>query len=177
LVAAAVVYYFGLRQSAEARRNAFREKQLSEFYAPLAGLRQQVRAKSDLRLKISGAAESAWQEEVSRYHGQIMHDHEERIAPFKKIIAYNNDQLEKELLPAYRQMLAIFTDRYHLAEPATRAYYSSFLEFVEIWNRFMAESLPTDVLERLKHSEDAVKPFYEHLENKVTEFQTELLSR
>jgi hypothetical protein len=31
-------------------------------------------------------------------------------------------------------MLTLFTDRYHLADADTRAFYPQFLEFVEIWN-------------------------------------------
>ena len=75
-----------------------------------------------------------------------MYDHEERFAPFKRIIEYDNEQLRAELLPKYREMLTLFTERYHLAATDTRAFYQSFLEFVEIWNRWLAESLPAEVL-------------------------------
>src|SRR5438477_68817 len=56
LVGASLVYYFGIRQLAIQRKSAFRERQLAEFYAPLAGIRKQILAKSELRLKISDEA-------------------------------------------------------------------------------------------------------------------------
>jgi len=174
LVGAGVVYYFGIRQLVVQRRLAFLERQLVEFYAPLAGIRQQIRAKSELRLKVSEAAEAAWQDICASYEGQPMHDHEERFAPFKQIIEYDNEQLRAELLPMYREMLALFTERYHLAASDTRAFYQPFLEFVEIWNRWLAESLPAEVLKKLGHREENVHPFYEHLESRMEELQTRI---
>ena len=148
LVGAVVVYYFGIRQIVIQRRLAFRERQLGEFYAPLAGIRKQIRAKSELRLKISNAANAAWQD-LCKSYGDPMLDHDQRFAPFKKIIDYDNEQLKAELVPQYREMLALFTDKYHLAAPDTRVFYQEFLEFVELWNRWLADSLPAEVLEKL----------------------------
>lgn len=174
LVGAAVVYYFGIRQLIAQRRVKFLERQLSEFYAPLAGMQQQIRVKGELRMKVSAAANAAWQEICQSYGGSIMHDREDRFAPFKKIIEYENGQLESELVPVYRQMLALFTQRYHLAGPETRAFYHQFAEFVEIWNRWLSGSLPGEVVEKLGHDEEKVKPFYEHLESKMQQLQDEI---
>jgi hypothetical protein len=55
LIGAGVVYYFGLRQRAKERRFAFLDRQLTEFYAPLAGLHKQIRATSEPRLKAINA--------------------------------------------------------------------------------------------------------------------------
>jgi hypothetical protein len=101
LVGAAVVYVFGIRQLSIARRNAFIEKQLSEFYSPLAGYRKQIRTKSELRLKISNAANEAWQE--------LLPDTHEQFEPYKKIIEYDNNQFREELMPLYEKMLDLFT--------------------------------------------------------------------
>lgn len=173
-ISAFVVYYFGIRQLAKQRSGDFRKEQLSQFYAPLAGMRKQVRAKSELRLKVSQAANAAWHEVCEQYRGGIMHDHEERYAPFKKIIEYENGQLKSELLPIYREMLKLFTERYHLADAETRQFYPSFVEFVEIWNRWIAEALPGEVLEKLNHDEQHVLPFYEHLEERLATLQAEI---
>lgn len=174
LVGAWVVYYFGIRQLVLQRRLAFTERQLAEFYAPLAGLRKQIRAKSELRTRISSAADAAWRDLCESYGGHPMVDHDTRFAPFKKIIDYENEQLKGELVPMYRQMLALFTERYHLADGSTRGYYEGFLEFVELWNRWLADSIPAEVIERLDHREDKVQPFYEHLEAKVSELQEKI---
>jgi hypothetical protein len=174
LVGAWVVYYFGVRQLVTQRRLGFVERQLTEFYAPLAGLRKQIRAKSELRLKISKAADGAWRDICNSYGGQPVHDHEVRFAPFKKIIEYENEQLKNELVPMYRQMLALFTERYHLADAETRSHYDGFLEFVELWNRCLLDSIPGEVVQRLGHSEDKVKPFYDYLEAKVVALQEQI---
>jgi hypothetical protein len=58
-VGAVIVYVFGIRNLSVQRRNAFIEKQLSEFYSPIAGCRKRIRAKSELREKISGAASAS----------------------------------------------------------------------------------------------------------------------
>jgi hypothetical protein len=71
-------------------------------------------------------------------------------------------------------MLAVFTEKYHLAGPDTRAFYEGFLEFVETWNRWLAGSLPGEVVEKLGHDEERVKPFYEHLESKMQQLQNEI---
>src|SRR5437868_5762396 len=101
-IGAGIVYYFGIRQLITQRRSDFRKQQLAEFYAPLAGMHQQVRAKTALRVKVSDAANTAWHEICEQHRGTVMHDHEDRYAPFKRIIEYENTQLEAELLPQYR---------------------------------------------------------------------------
>lgn len=174
LVGAWVVYYFGVRQLVVQRRLAFAERQLAEFYAPLAGLRKQIRAKSELRVRISSAANAEWQDICNMHAGHPMLDHEARFAPFKKIIDYENEQLKSELVPMYRQMLSLFTERYHFADADTRAFYEGFLEFVELWNRWLADSVPAEVIRRLDHSEDKVKPFYDHLDGKVDSLQRQI---
>jgi hypothetical protein len=174
LVGAWVVYYFGIRQLVIQRRLAFAERQLAEFYAPLAGLRKQIRAKSELRVRISSAANDAWQGICNMHAGHPMVDHEARFAPFKKIIDYENEQLKSELIPMYRQMLTLFTERYQFADADTRTFYEGFLEFVELWNRWLADSVPAEVIKRLDHSEDKVKPFYDHLDAKVDSLQRQI---
>jgi hypothetical protein len=143
--------YFSLRHLRVERRLTFRETQLAAFYAPLAGLRKQILAKSELRVRISNAANAAWQERVQS-NPRPMLRHEEEFAPYKRSIEYDNTQLRDELIPMYRQMLKLFTEKYHLAAPETRAFYQEFLDFVEIWNRWLAEALPVDVWEKLELS-------------------------
>ncbi|HTX06679.1 MAG TPA: hypothetical protein VMD06_12715 [Steroidobacteraceae bacterium] len=161
LIGAAVVYYFGLRQRAKERRFSFLERQLAEFYAPLAGVYKQIRTKSELRAKIQGL---------------FPDDDLSQIKAFEATIDYHNRQFEEEILPKYREMLALFTERYHLADAATRAFYPLFLEFVEGWNIGLARVLSADVLRQLDVSEEKVKPFYQHLEKKMQQLQDEIAS-
>jgi len=174
LVGAAVVYYFGIRHLTTQRRLGFLDRQLSEFYAPLAGFRKQIRAASEVREKVAALANDAWQDICRSYGDRPMVDHAARFAPFKKIIEYDNAQLQAELVPKYRQMLAIFTDRYHLADEDTRPYYQDLVEFVEIWNRTLADALPAEVIHKLQHREAKLREFYDHLETKMQRLQDEI---
>jgi hypothetical protein len=173
LVSAFVVYRFGIRQLQIQRRLTFRQRQLDEFYAPLAGIRKQLRAKSELRLKISNATEAAWQD-ICRTAPRPFTNHEEQFVPFKRIIEHDNEQLKADLVPKYNEMLKLFTERYHLATPETRVFYQGFLEFVEVWNRWLAGSLPAEVWAKLGHTEERVQPFYDHLECQMQELQDEI---
>jgi len=176
LVGAAIVYVFGIRKLSVQLRNAFIERQLAEFYSPIVGYRKRIRTKSELREKISDAANASWQDICAQYReaNQIMHNHEELFAPYKAIIEYDNQQFREELMLLYRKMLNVFTDKYWLADEDTRAYYQEFLEFVEIWERFLAEALPDDVVKKIGHTENKLHPFYEHLEQKLSALQKEI---
>jgi hypothetical protein len=174
IVGASLVYYFGIRQISIKRHADFVERQLQEFYAPIAGWRKRIRLKSELRLRVSGVANEAWHEICKSYGDAVMHDHEERFKPFKHIIEYDNDQFERELMPLYRQILELFTDKYWLATKETRGFYEQYLEFVEIWERYLGAAIPGEVIKKLGHSEETVKPFYDHIENKLQQLQEEV---
>jgi hypothetical protein len=174
LVGATVVYIFGIRQLSIQRRNAFIEKQLSEFYAPIAGYRKRIRTKSELREKISQAANEAWQEKCANDSAAGVMTSQEQFAPYEKIIEYDNLQFREELIPLYRKMLDVFTEKYWLADVDTRAHYQSFLEFVEVWNRFLADAIPTEVVTKLGHAEKNLDLFYKHLEQRISDLQAEV---
>jgi len=176
LVGGLVVYVFGIRKLSIELRNAFIQKQMSEFYSPIAGCRKRIRAKSEVRGKVSTAANGAWTELCERHSAtqQPMLNHEELYAPYGKIIEYDNNQLREELMPLYRKILDLFTEKYWLADEDTRGYYQEFLEFVEIWERYLAEALPGDVIRKLGHTEENVLPFYEHVERKLSALQEEI---
>jgi hypothetical protein len=176
LVGGLVVYVFGIRKSSIELRNTFIQKQMSEFYSPIAGYRKRIRAKSEVRAKVSTAANEAWKELCVPYAEakQPMLNHEELYAPYGRIIEYDNKQLREELMPFYRKVLDLFTDKYWLADEDTRAYYQDFLEFVEIWERHLAGALPGDVIRKLGHTEENVLPLYEHVERKLSALQDEI---
>ncbi len=176
LVGGLIVYVFGIRKLSVELRNAFIQKQMSEFYSPIAGYRKRIRAKSEVRGKVSAAASEVWTELCAPYSEakQPMLNHEELYAPFGKIIEYDNNQLREELMPLYRKILDLFTENYWLADEDTRAYYQDFLEFVEIWERYLAEALPGEVIRKLEHSEENVLPFYEHVELRLSALQEEI---
>ena len=176
LVGGLVVYVFGIRKLSIELRSAFIQKQMSEFYSPIAGCQKRIEMKSEVRGKVSVAANEAWKELCGRYSEakQLVLNHEEQYAPYGKIIEYNNQQLREELMPLYRKILDLFTEKYWLADEDTRKYYQQFLEFVEIWERYLAEALPGDVIRKLDHSEENVHAFYEHIERRLSSLQGEI---
>ena len=178
-IGAGFVFIFGIRQGTLQRRAAYREKQLAEFYAPILAQHARIDATMRVRKALYNGAHEAWAELCKRYEGahQLMHDHEEQFKPYKKLFEYDNEQFTKALFPLYQKMLELFTEKYWLADEDTRNHYPAFLHYVEIWERFLSESVPRDALERVDHGADRVEAFFRHVEQKVSELQGELKAR
>jgi len=158
------------RREKHQRRLAFVEKQLKDFYSPMLGLRNEIAMRSQLRVRIHDTADAVWRELCSQARevspealGELSKNREPE---FTSLIEYDNSQLLKELIPAYQQMATLFRDNYWLAHPETRAHYQELIEFVELWERWLANSIPAEVIQRLEHTEERLKPFYAHLEKK-----------
>jgi hypothetical protein len=159
----------------EERRRAFLRSQLDEFYSPMLGLRERILAKSMSRERVNQAADSAWRK---LYDGQKIERQIELEKTHKEeygaIIDYNNEQLFKELLPLYREMIDLFSKKMGLAEASTRLYFGEFVHFVDIWDRSEKNVLPVGVSRELGHSEANVRPFYDDLAANVSRIQNEL---
>jgi len=154
------------RREQSQRRLAFVEKRLKDFYSPMLGLRNEIRMRGELRVQIHDAANAVWGELCADARGVVeaLEELSRRRGPdFHKLIEYDNKQLEEELMPAYRRMGQLFRDNLWLADLDTRAHYQKLIEFVELWDRWLAKSIPWEVIERLGHSEESLKPFYDHL--------------
>lgn len=155
------------RRERSQRRLAFVEMQLNDFYSPILGLRNEIRMRSELRVRIHDTADVVWRElceNTRQVSVEALGDLSRTRGPeFTKLIDYDNKQLQEELLPAYRQMAKLFRKNLWLADPDTREHYQHLIEFIELWDRWLAKSIPAEVIERLGHSEDNLKPFYDHL--------------
>lgn len=156
------------RREVKQRKLAFLEKQLSTFYSPMLGLRNEISVHGAFRLRVQNEAGAAWRQICGGIENLDIEARQEfsnqRGPEFARIIEYDNAKLHEELLPAYRKMVELFRDCYWLAESDTRAYYPELLEFVEVWNRWNDKALPPEVLKRLEHGEDNLTPFYAHIE-------------
>ncbi|HRI47329.1 MAG TPA: hypothetical protein PL089_14905 [Ignavibacteria bacterium] len=71
-------------------------------------------------------------------------------------------------------MLNIFEKKIELANPITQKWYTDFLNFVEIWNDWLNNTIPAEILDKLKYSEESLKPFYKDLESNFNKLQKEL---
>jgi hypothetical protein len=159
---------YGLKQIKMQKRMEFIENQLNKFYSPILGLRKEIRAKSELRVKIESLGDEAWKEACK--NGQAPD-----ITPYTKSIDYNNRQLREQFIPAYNKMLEVFKENYWLVEGETRKFYPQLVEYVEIWNRNFADGLPPDVAARIKHTEGNLENFYNELEIRTDKLRQELL--
>ena len=168
LVGVVVGAWLTSRRERRQRQLVYLEKQLSSFYSPMLGLRNEVRTHGALRFRIMNEASAAWTQVCAESeHLDVLERQritKERGPEFTRIIEYDNNKLHEDLLPAYRKIMGLFRENYWLAEPETRSFYAEVVEFVEIWNRGVEKSLPVEVLKRLQHTEEKLAPFYEHIE-------------
>ena len=152
------------------RRLDFVDKQLPIPHSTAFG-RKSVRS-ARLRVRIQGAADSAWRELCAEHAPGSAPDH----APFAKIIEYENDQLKAVLLPAYEKMLQILRDNFYLAEESTRQYLPTLIEYLEVWRRHQKDSIPGEVIRKLGHTEQQLHPFYADIEATFTRLRQTLAS-
>jgi hypothetical protein len=124
------------------RRVEFRTRQLDEFYGPLLSLHKEIRARSELRVKIQKVAG----------------------LPDLKVMDDENKTLREVLIPHYREMVKVFREKMWLAEPETRDYFPGLIEFVDVWDKILSDRLPREIAPALGHTEENLKPFYAHLE-------------
>jgi hypothetical protein len=169
------------RNLRDERRQGFILEQLTGFYAPALGIRERIRTKSEVRLKVSAAANKVWPRlmEEARASGidRLQQVREEQSPKFAKIIDYENRQLKEELIPLYRQMVDLFTTKMHLTEPSTRRHFTALVEFVEMWDRSLSGTLPSEVAELVGAQEDNLMPLYDDLEANFQRLQTALRER
>jgi hypothetical protein len=163
-------------QKKERKHNHSRQ-QLECFYGPLLAMRLQIRSKSELRAKLHGIANAAWQERLDsvRDDPAAMQAVEKARGPkFDKVFDYSDEQFRDELIPLYRKMLEHFTQYMWLAEPSTLGHFAALVKFVELWNRFLATSLPHEMLEKIDHSEKELEPLYQDLAAQAERLRQEL---
>jgi hypothetical protein len=109
----------------------------------------------------------AWQVECERLKGypEALRKLEEKWEPeMQKSMDYDSKKAYEEWLADYRKMIDIFCEKEWLAEPSTVQHFSALYEYVEIWNRYAAESIPREALAPLKHSEEPLLPLFEDLQ-------------
>jgi hypothetical protein len=117
--------WLATRREEEERRLRFIQRQLEEFYAPFCALRQEIRAKSEVRVKVSKTAAAEWAAlfegiESPELKQEIEARHKDQ---FDSIVTYSNKQVVDDLLPSYRRMLDLFREKLWLVERATRIHY------------------------------------------------------
>ncbi|MCK1738919.1 hypothetical protein IVA79_34325 [Bradyrhizobium sp. 138] len=157
------------------RRVAFKKQQLEQFYGPLLAAHKEIRSRSELRVKLENALDSAHTEDMFRSGPSRV---EAASNPHVSAIATNvqdeNQTFREVLMPRYRQMIDIFRDKLWLAEPETRKFFQQLIEFVDVWDKILTEKLPRTVAVAINHTEKNLAPFYEHLEQVHDRLQSEV---
>jgi len=178
LIGVAIGGWIASHNQKQERRQRFIRDQLTEFYAPLLGMRKRLRAGGEIRLKVRTAAGAEWQRlvEEARAHSldRLRELEEQRSPAFEKIIEDDNRKLEAEYIPLYRQMLDLATSKMHFAESSTRQHFGALVEFVELWERCLRGALPGEVVARIGPDEENLSAFYADLEANFTQLQDAL---
>lgn len=164
------------RHQRKERRNARSREQLMEFYAPQRGMRADIKAKSDLRVKIHALGQGQWGQKFQNVTDPEIKRRIDEMdwSGYEKILKYSDEQMRNEIIPAYRRMVEHFASHIGYAEESTIAHYPAFVEFVEIWNRFLQGSLPREVANALSHAESKLYPLYDDIEANAKRLSMEL---
>lgn len=154
------------------------DRQLREFYSPLLACHKEIETLSNLRVKI-GQKTGEFNREAVENRGGLSHEKcielsKELGDKFDRQILYENKQFEEKQLPLYEKMLTIFGNNIHLAEPSTLKYYEEFYEFVEIWRRYIVGGIIDEVVDKIKHDENKLKPFYLEIRNQFENLRKKL---
>ena len=179
LIGVAVGGWIANHNQSKERKHRRYEEQL-RFYAELLSIRMVIRAKSELRLRLSNLAHKTWQEEIrpaSEQGPTPLRDelYARRSEEYDKLADYSDNQLRDELIPLYHRMLDYWTANMAQAEPSTQQHFATFVDFMEIWDRFLKKSLPAAVIREITHEENKLYPLYEDIEKQVERLRKELL--
>jgi len=166
LAGAGLVGWLAACRERAARRHAILREQLEKFYSPMVALRARIRAKSETRVRIHNAADEEWRRQVARDLGDNqLRELEDSTEPqLEKLIEEDARRLREELLPLYREMVDLFTRSMWLAEPSTRTQFALLVDHVEVFERFLAGTIPKGVAKYLDHREARLAPLYDDLQ-------------
>jgi hypothetical protein len=153
------------RREKEARTIAFKRQQLSELYGPLLAAHKEIRARSELRVKLQEALDAAHSTAILQAGPANVEAASDTHVP--AIFANIEDETQTfrdVLMPRYRSMIDIFRDKMWLAEPETRGQLKHLIEFVDVWDKILTDKLPRSIAPAIGHTEENLAPFYSHLE-------------
>ena len=177
LVGLFVGHWMSVGRDTAQRKLSFLERQLRDLYAPLLGIRSQIRALLEVRIKVSEATDSAWRELCERYRENpdaLERLSKERGDEFCASIHYGNQQWREVLLPYYSRMVDTLRENLWLAQPETRAFLSVLIEFVDLWNRWLSGTIPREAAETLDIGEEGLHPFYADVARTHDDLQAKL---
>ena len=130
------------------QQREFLEKQVRELYSPISALHKMLLYRGELSAQI----------ETATAHSRT-----------PKQTEYERQEFSTVLLPAYEDMLKIFTNNLWLADPSTRRHYQAFVRYVEMLRRMVGDSVGPSLPPNIRFNTDRVVPVFEEIELKLTE--------
>ncbi len=157
-------------------RQQLLQRKLEEFYGPRLALRHRLKAELGLGLRISQIPAEQWPKKGSgvRDPADIEKIRRPELPAYERDIEYDNRERKEEALPGFPETYRIFFENMYLAKPCTGSQVAELVNFIEVWERRMQESLAAKVLLRLDHSEAQLHPFHEDLEKRFASLQREV---
>jgi hypothetical protein len=153
------------KREKDARKVAFRKQQLEEFYGPLLATHKEIRARSELRVKLQEAIDSKHLEDmVMAGPAGVEGSADVNIPVILTNIRDESETFREVLMPRYREMINIFREKMWLAEPETRKFFPGLIEFVDVWDKILGDNIPRSIAPAIGHTENNLSPFYKHLE-------------
>jgi hypothetical protein len=163
------------RRERATRATAFRKQQLEEFYGPLLAMHKEIRARSELQVKLQHAIDSRYTEDMLLAGpGKTEETSDANLPAIVKNIRDENATFGDVLMPRYREMITVFREKMWLAEPETREFFAGLIEFVDVWDKIFAENLPRSIAPAIGHTEENLKPFYRNLEEAHDRLRSEI---
>lgn len=163
------------RREATGRTVAFKKQQLEQFYGPLLSIRSEIRARSELRLKLQNAIDSSHVEDMLRAGpGRVEAASDPHIPAVLANVQDENQTFRDVLMPRYRDMINTFREKMWLAEPETREFFPQLVEFVDVWDKILADKLPRSVAVTIGHTEHNLTDFYRHIADVHDQLRSEI---
>lgn len=160
------------------RRHEFVRLQLEDFYGPMISLHSEIRARTELRARLLDSGGLVWQKMLRSTDGiapeRRSEVHDEFAPKLENLIDRTDEQFKDHVLPKYREILHVFQNKIHLADPQLLKYISQLIYFIEGWDMHIDGQLPTGFLQQMGHSESNLQPFYTDLQDGFDHLQAEM---
>ena len=128
----------------------------------MLGYRERLKARGELRLKVRTVAGSEWARLAEQTHEtgmEAIHElQEKRCRSFRESSNTTTSSLRSRTFPCTVRCSTCLPRRCTLPNPSTRAHLLALVEFIGLWERFLTDNLPHEVVSRIGADEENLKP-------------------
>lgn len=128
-----ITNWMTVRREKAQRAVQFRKQQLEEFYGPLLAMHKEIRARSELRVKLAQAIDAQHMEGLLvAGPGKTEEASDAQLPTVMASIQDEAATFRNVLMPRYREMIDVFREKMWLAEPETRKFFPQLVEYVDV---------------------------------------------